>query len=79
MTTKRISMRRIGDALRETRTKRGLTLDQAAPQLGMTKSQLSYYERGFVSGPDVNTVYKLCQWMGRSMYDFAEHPESAAA
>ncbi len=57
----------LGEALRTTRGARSLR--EIAPEMeGVSVSTLSRLERG--ATPDVDTLIKVCEWLGRPMSDF---------
>lgn len=65
----------IGHHLREIREKRGLSLEQAAKQTGVSKPMLGQIERG-VSNPTVSTLWKIATGLGVPFSSFIEEKES---
>lgn len=55
-------LRHLGPLLRDTRTRRGLTLRQLAPLVNVDKGTLSHIENGL--HPSMATALKLLDWIG---------------
>jgi transcriptional regulator with XRE-family HTH domain len=54
----------LGALIRDKRKKDGLTLRDAGPSCGIGFSTLSRLERGRDAKPDVETLERLCSWLG---------------
>ena len=59
-------MSRIGSKLRELRKKRGISQEDLAKVLGVTKSTISKYELG-QREPDINAILKISEQFGASV------------
>jgi len=60
---------RFGAAVRTHRENAGLSQAEASDASGVGQSQFTPIERGHVT-PTLDSVGKLCDWMGRDMADF---------
>lgn len=67
-------MRDIGKNIRDLRVKRGLTQDQLAEQLFVTRQTVSNYETG-KSRPDIDMLEKLAQVLGTDLQQMIYGPE----
>ncbi|HET7580759.1 MAG TPA: XRE family transcriptional regulator [Bacillales bacterium] len=66
----------IGANLKTIREQRGLSLDKAAKQTGVSKPMLGQIERG-VSNPTVSTLWKIATGLSVPFTSFLEENESA--
>ena len=60
-----------GKQIRHLRTQSGMTQEELAGKLTVTRLALSYWERD-VNEPDLNTLKKICFLFGVHMDDFAK-------
>ena len=60
-----------GKQIRHLRTQSGMTQEELAGELNVTRQALSYWERD-VNEPDLNTLKKICFLFGVHMDDFAK-------
>ena len=60
-----------GKQIRHLRTRSGMTQEELAGELNVTRQALSNWERD-VSEPDINTLKKICCLFGVHMDDFAK-------
>ena len=60
-----------GKQIRHLRTQSGMTQEELAGELNVTRQALSNWERD-VSEPDLNTLKKICCLFGVHMDDFAK-------
>jgi len=70
--------RAIGEKIRLLRSRRGLTLDQAAALTGVSKSMIGQIERGN-SAPTVTTLWKICNGFTVSFSSLLEQCEQAVS
>ena len=66
-----ISQNRIGKALKASRERRGLSLQQAAEKAGLDPTLLSRMERGIVQDVKLKTLAALAKALTFSLDDFA--------
>ena len=62
-------MRDIGKSIRRYRTERGMTQEELAEQLFVTRQTVSNYEMGR-SRPDIETLLAICRLLDKDMEDF---------
>ena len=67
-----------GRRMRELRTARGLTQQQQADQLGVSKAYISALETGSRGQPSAPFVDQICVWLGL-IWDDAEELKALAA
>ena len=67
-----------GRRMRELRAERGLTQQQQAEQLGVSKAYISALETGNRGRPSVPFVDQICAWLGL-IWDDAEELKALAA
>ena len=60
-----------GKQIRHLRTQSGMTQEELAGELNVTRQALSNWERD-VNEPDINTLKKICFLFGVNMDDFAK-------
>ncbi|WP_078428928.1 helix-turn-helix domain-containing protein [Alkalihalobacterium alkalinitrilicum] len=53
-----------GGNIRELRKKKGMSLDRLSELSGISKSYLSYIERGLQTNPSISVLEKLAQSLG---------------
>ncbi|PLT31080.1 helix-turn-helix domain-containing protein [Peribacillus deserti] len=58
-----------GEAFRRMRIRKGYSISQLADRSGISKSYLSYIERGLQQNPSINILTKLAQVLDCSMDD----------
>jgi transcriptional regulator with XRE-family HTH domain len=64
----------LGERLRKTRRKRGLTLQQVAEETGISVATLSRIERGFYGNLKSDTLVTLTDWMGTEVEKLKKQP-----
>ncbi len=62
-----------GKKIRTLRKDRGMTLNQLADQSGVSKSYLSYVERGLQKNPSVDILSKLANAMDIPFIELIRH------
>ncbi len=67
-----------GERMRELRAARGLTQQQQADQLGVSKAYISALETGARGRPSAPFVDQICAWLGL-IWDDAEELKALAA
>ena len=67
-----------GERMRELRAARGLTQQQQADQLGVSKAYISALENGARGRPSAPFVDQICAWLGL-IWDDAEDLKALAA
>lgn len=67
-----------GERMRELRAARGLTQQQQADQLGVSKAYISALENGSRGRPSAPFVDQICAWLGL-IWDDAEDLKALAA
>lgn len=67
-----------GERMRELRAARGLTQQQQADQLGVSKAYISALENGSRGRPSAPLVDQICAWLGL-IWDDAEDLKTLAA
>jgi transcriptional regulator with XRE-family HTH domain len=67
-----------GERIRELRAARGLTQQQQADQLGVSKAYISALENGARGRPSAPFVDQICAWLGL-IWDDAEDLKALAA
>lgn len=51
-----------------------MSLAKASKEIGIKKSTL--YRVECVASPDINTYYKICQWLGQPMEKYFTNPKT---
>ncbi len=64
-------IRHLGKQIRHLRTQLGMTQEELAGELNVTRQALSNWERD-VNEPDLNMLKKICFLFGVNMDDFAK-------
>ncbi len=65
-----------GKKIRMLRKERGMTLNQLADQSGVSKSYISYVERGIQKNPSVEILSKLANAMDIPFIELIQHIDS---
>lgn len=65
-----------GKKIRSMRKERGLTLNQLADQSGVSKSYISYVERGLQKNPSIEILSKLAKAMDIPFIEFIQEMDS---
>ena len=60
----------LGSELFMHRTKNELTRKEVAAQIGISMNSVREFEEGYSENPKVNIVLNICEFIGKSVYDF---------